>query len=85
MGILAAILYYYFFSYRGEPMNPSVKFAISIPEREFRELEKIRKKEGLTRSRLVLEAITFWKSSREKEKLIRVYEEGYRRHPQESF
>jgi metal-responsive CopG/Arc/MetJ family transcriptional regulator len=63
-------------------MNPSVKFAISIPEREFRELEKIRKKEGLTRSRLVLEAITFWKSSREKEKLVRMYEEGYRRHPE---
>jgi hypothetical protein len=63
-------------------MNPSVKFAIRIPEREFRELEKIRKKEGLTRSRLVMEAISFWKSSREKEKLVRIYEEGYRRLPE---
>jgi len=42
-------------------MASSIKFAISIPDKEFKELENFRKKKGVSRSKLILEAITcFW-------------------------
>jgi len=63
-------------------MNRSVKFAISIPDKEFKELEAFRRKKGVSRSKLILEAIQFWKEAKEKEKLVRIYEEGYKRIPE---
>jgi len=63
-------------------MNRSVKFAISIPDKEFKELEAFRRKKGVSRSKLILEAIKFWKEAKEKEKLVRIYEEGYKRVPE---
>lgn len=63
-------------------MNRSVKFAISIPNKEFKELEAFRRKKGVSRSKLILEAIQFWKEAKEKEKLVRIYEEGYKRVPE---
>jgi metal-responsive CopG/Arc/MetJ family transcriptional regulator len=63
-------------------MSSSVKFAISIPDEEFKELEALRKKKGVTRSKLILEAITLWKETKEKERLIRLYEEGYKKVPE---
>ncbi len=63
-------------------MNRSVKFAISIPDKEFKELEAFRRKKGISRSKLILEAIKFWKEAKEKEKLVRIYEEGYKRLPE---
>jgi hypothetical protein len=38
----------------------------SIPEKEFKDLEAFRKKRGITRSKLVLEALSFGKKLREK-------------------
>jgi metal-responsive CopG/Arc/MetJ family transcriptional regulator len=64
-------------------MKQSVKFAVSIPDREFQELEGYRLKEGVTRSQLVLEALKLWKKTREKNKEIKIYREGYRRIPEE--
>ena len=64
-------------------MKQSTKFAVSIPDREFQELEEYRKKEGVTRSQLVLEALKLWKKTREKNKEIKIYREGYRRIPEE--
>ena len=63
-------------------MAKSVKFAVSIPSNEFNELEAIRKKKGLSRSEFVREAIKLWKEEREKKKLIKIYEEGYKRVPE---
>jgi len=63
-------------------MRSSVKFAISIPEKEFKELEVYRKRKGISRSKLILEAFRFWKEAKEKEKLVRIYEEGYKRIPE---
>lgn len=63
-------------------MSRSVKFAISIPDKEFKELEAFRRKKGVSRSKLILEAIKFWKEAKEKEKLVRIYEEGYKRVPE---
>lgn len=60
----------------------AVKFAVSIPEDDYRELEEIRKQERLSRSGVVAEAIRLFKEFREKEKLIRQYEEGYRKRPE---
>jgi metal-responsive CopG/Arc/MetJ family transcriptional regulator len=63
-------------------MASAVKFAVSIPAKEFKELEALRKKKGVSRSKLILEAITLWKETKERERLIRIYEEGYKRVPE---
>jgi hypothetical protein len=63
-------------------MSRSVKFAISIPDKEFKELEAFRKKRGVSRSKLILEAIKLWKEAKERERLVRIYEEGYKRAPE---
>jgi len=63
-------------------MAKAVKFAVSIPSNEFNELEAIRKKKGLSRSEFVREAIKLWKEEREKRKLIKIYEEGYKKVPE---
>lgn len=64
-------------------MSSSVKFAISFPDKEFKELEAFRRERGISRSRLILEAITLWKEMKEKERLIKIYEEGYKRVPED--
>jgi metal-responsive CopG/Arc/MetJ family transcriptional regulator len=63
-------------------MAKSVKFAVSIPGSEFKELETIRKKKGLSRSEFVRETIRHWKEEREKRNLAKAYEEGYKRVPE---
>lgn len=63
-------------------MNRSIKFAISIPESEFETLEEYRKKERVSRSRLVLEALRLWREEKERIKSVRLYQEGYRRIPE---
>ncbi len=63
-------------------MDRAVKFAVSLPNKEFQELEKYRKKTGVSRSRLVLEALRLWKEAKEKERLVKIYKEGYRKNPE---
>lgn len=63
-------------------MDKSVKFAVSIPGTEFKALEAIRKKKGLTRSEFIRETLKLWKEEKEKKRLIRIYEEGYKRVPE---
>lgn len=62
-------------------MGKAVKFTISMPENKFQEIEAIRLEEGLSRSKVVLEAIELWSKSKKMEKLIRAYEEGYKNIP----
>jgi len=63
-------------------MAGAVKIAISMPGEEFKELEALRKKEGLSRSRFIIEAVKRFKEEKEKERLARIYEEGYKRVPE---
>jgi len=63
-------------------MRASVKIAISLPGEEFKELEADRNKEGISRSKFILQALKFWKEEKKKERLIRIYEEGYKNTPE---
>jgi hypothetical protein len=63
-------------------MARAVKLAISISSEDFKAIETIRKREGITRSGVVAEAIRLLRDKTEKERLIRLYEEGYRKHPE---
>jgi metal-responsive CopG/Arc/MetJ family transcriptional regulator len=63
-------------------MNRAVKFAVSLPDKDFQELEQVRKKRGLTRSKIVLEALRQFRESAEKERMIKSYVEGYKKFPE---
>ncbi len=63
-------------------MTRAVKFAISIPEEDFKKLETLRQKEELTRSKAILQAVKLWEESKSMEELIRKYEEGYKKFPE---
>jgi len=63
-------------------MAKIVKFAISIPEESFKKLEALRQQERLTRSKAVLQAVKLWEESKSMKKLIRRYEEGYKKMPE---
>ncbi len=63
-------------------MNKVVKFAVSIPKEDFQKLEELREQKKLTRSKAVLQAVKLWEESKTMEKLIRKYEEGYKKIPE---
>jgi hypothetical protein len=65
-------------------MRKSAKFAVSLPWEEFKEMETIRIKAGLSRSGFLLTTFRAWKEAREKERLVRNYENGYRRKPEDA-
>jgi hypothetical protein len=64
-------------------VRKSAKFAVSIPWEEFKELEAIRKKAGLSRSGFLLATFRAWKEARKKERLVREYENAYRQKPED--
>jgi metal-responsive CopG/Arc/MetJ family transcriptional regulator len=63
-------------------MIKATKIAISLPLEDLKRIEKIRKESGMQRSALIDAAIRFWLDNRDKEKMIKRYEEGYRQHPE---
>jgi len=63
-------------------MGNVVKFAVSIPAGEFKELEALRKKKGLSRSEFIRQTVKLWKEEKEKKRLVKVYEDGYKRVPE---
>ena len=63
-------------------MPKAVKLAISISADDYKAIEAIRREEGSTRSGVVSEAIRLLRDKSEKERLIRLYEEGYKKHPE---
>jgi metal-responsive CopG/Arc/MetJ family transcriptional regulator len=63
-------------------MRNTLKIAISLPKEDFYKLEQIRKKLGFGRSTIIGKAIRFWLGYREKEELIKRYQEGYRKNPE---
>jgi len=64
-------------------MRNTLKIAISLPKEDFYKLEQIRKKLGFGRSVIIDKAIRFWLGYREKEELIKRYQEGYRKKPED--
>jgi metal-responsive CopG/Arc/MetJ family transcriptional regulator len=60
----------------------TAKVAISIPKEIFRLLERTRRELKIPRSAAVVEALRAWLKSREEEKMVHQYVEGYRRHPE---
>ena len=63
-------------------MRNTLKIAISLPKEDFYKLEQIRKKLGFDRSNIIDKAIRFWLDYREREELIKRYQEGYRKKPE---
>ena len=63
-------------------MAGSIKIAISIPGEEFRELEALRKQEGLSRSKFIMTAVKRFKEERKKERLAKIYTKGYQQIPE---
>ena len=47
-------------------------------------METVRRKAGLSRSGFVLATFRAWKEAREKERLVRDYEHGYRQKPEDA-
>lgn len=63
-------------------MIKSSKIAISLPVEDLKQIEKIRKELGIQRSSLIHKAIRYWLETREKQKMIQQYEQGYATHPE---
>ena len=63
------------------PSN-AIKIAISLPREDFKLVETIRKKMGITRSALIDRAIHYWLTKRRQEEMIKRYEEGYMQVPE---
>ena len=58
------------------------RVTISIPEAQAAAIEEIRRRKGISRSRVVQEAIALTLAEQEKARAIRRYEEGYRKRPE---
>lgn len=65
-------------------MGKAVKFTVSMPEGQFNEIEMIRLREGLSRSKVIFEAVELWMKSKMMENQVRKYEDGYRDMPESS-
>lgn len=63
------------------PTN-AIKIAISMPKKDFKLLEAIRKRMKISRSALIDRAIHYWLTKKEEEEMVRQYIDGYKRHPE---
>jgi hypothetical protein len=60
----------------------AVKVAITIPERECRQVEAIRRELKTTRSAVILRALEHWLAAQRDVQLDRQYQAAYRRRPE---
>ena len=60
-----------------------MKVAISLPKQIFNQVEEIRHRLGLARSKAVLEALRLWLRQKEEERLEEKYVRGYERKPEQ--
>ncbi len=58
------------------------RVTISIPEAQAAAIEEIRRRKGISRSRVVQEAIALTLAEQEKARAVRRYEAGYRKRPE---
>jgi len=63
-------------------MSKSIKFAVSLPDKVFKDLEAMRKKKGLSRSAFISNAIELWKERSRLQKLAKLYVDGYKKIPE---
>jgi len=63
-------------------MPKAIKFAVSVTEEEFGEIEALRREKGISRSKLISNALKLLIKRRKTERLIKLYEEGYRKIPE---
>ncbi len=63
-------------------MIKTSKIAISLPKEDFDKIERIRKKMGMERSAVIDTAIRYWLKGLEQEELVKRYEQGYRKKPE---
>ncbi|MEW6556967.1 MAG: ribbon-helix-helix domain-containing protein [Elusimicrobiota bacterium] len=64
-------------------MQNSFKVAISLPASDYKKIENIRRKMKIGRSALIDDAIRFWLDWVEQQELIKQYESGYRKNPED--
>jgi len=60
----------------------TVKVAVSLPEEEFRHVEKVRKQLRISRSAVITRALRSWITATRDKERTRAYVEGYRRYPE---
>ncbi len=68
----------------GVTVRKTAKFAVSLPIEDFKELEAVRKKAGLSRSGFILATLRAWKQARERDRMVRDYENAYREKPEDA-
>ena len=61
----------------------TIKVAISLPQEMMGQIESVRHKLGLARSRAIFEAVRLWLKKMEEDALDRKYVEGYRKKPED--
>ncbi len=60
----------------------ATKVAISMPHELYRALEQVRKKNGMSRSAILQEALRLWLKRQQEAEWSRQYIEGYRKKPE---
>lgn len=60
----------------------TVKVAISLPKETMDQIENVRHKLHLPRSRAIFEAVSLWLKKKHEEQLIKQYIEGYKKKPE---
>ena len=60
----------------------TIKVAISLPKETMAEVESLRHKLHLPRSRAILEAVSLWLKKKQEEQKIKQYIQGYRKKPE---
>jgi metal-responsive CopG/Arc/MetJ family transcriptional regulator len=63
--------------------DAAAKIAVSVPADLLREVERARRKSGRSRSAIVQEALRQWLHQHAARDLVRDYEAGYRRAPEQ--
>ena len=62
--------------------SKTVKVAVSLPEEEYRHVEKLRKELRISRSAVITRALKSWIASSRNQERVRAYVDGYRRVPE---
>jgi metal-responsive CopG/Arc/MetJ family transcriptional regulator len=60
----------------------ATRVAVSIPDRLYRAVERVRKASGRSRSAIFRDALRHWLDHQAHSTLVREYEAGYRRSPE---
>lgn len=60
----------------------TVKTGVSLPKDEYQQLEKIRRKMGLSRSALFKKVLSSWLKNLQEQEKVKRYIEGYKKHPE---